>query len=116
MRAWIRNHWGKTGQARVEAVPPVVAKPAGAVPTKYAALHKYLKERYADAVTLSFRQIEDVLGSELPAVARVQSEWWTTTNVEPGYPQSQTWALAGRTAEPNLAAQIVRFERSPSIS
>ena len=87
------------------------------MPTKYAALHKYLKERYADAVTLSFRQIEDVLGSELPPVARVQPEWWTTTSVEPGsYPQSQTWALAGRTAEPNLAAQIVRFERGPSIS
>jgi len=87
------------------------------VPAKYAALHKYLKERYADAVTMSFGQIEDVLGCELPAAARAQPEWWTTTNVESGNSaQSQAWTLAGRTAEPNLGAQIVRFERGPSIS
>lgn len=87
------------------------------MPAQYAALHKYLKERYADAVTMSFGQIEDVLGSELPEMARAQPEWWTATNVESGNcPQSRAWALAGRTAEPNLAAQIVRFERGPSIS
>ena len=116
IRAWIENHWGRIGQAQAAAGPPTIARPTGTVPTKYAALHKYLKERYADAVTMSFGQIEDVLGSELPAVARAQPEWWTS-DAEPGdCAQAQAWSLAGRTAEPNLGAQIVRFERGPSIS
>ena len=85
------------------------------MPAKYAALHKYLTDRYADAVTLTFGQIEDVMGSELPAVARAQPEWWTTTKARSAdHAQSQAWVLAGRTAQPNLGAQIVRFERGPS--
>ena len=115
IRAWIESHWGKLGQAQAAAAPPTVSRPSGTVPIKYAALHKYLKERYADAVTMSFGQIEDVLGSELPAVARAKPEWWTITDAESGdCAQAQAWALAGRTAEPNLGAQIVRFERGPS--
>ena len=117
IRAWIESHWGRIGQAQAAAVSPTVTRPTGTVPAKYAALHKYLKERYADGVTLTFEQIEDVLGSELPALARAQPEWWTATNVESGSgAQAQAWSLAGRTAEPNLGAQNVRFERGPSIS
>ena len=116
IRAWIANRWGKTGRARVETSLPVT-RPTGAVPAKYVALHKYLTDRYADAVTLTFGQIEDVLGSELPAMARTQPEWWTTTKAQSGdHVQSEAWALAGRTAQPNLGAQIVLFERRPSIA
>jgi len=87
----------------------------GAVPAQYAALHKYLTERYADVVTLSFGQIEDVMGSALPALARTQPEWWTTTKAQSvDHAQSDAWILAGRTAEPNLGAQIVVFERGLS--
>ena len=90
-------------------------RPTGSVPVKYVALHKYLTERYADAVTMSFTQIEDVLGTELPAVARALPEWWTAASVQSeNQTQAQAWALAGRTAEPNLGAQIVRFERALS--
>lgn len=84
----------------------------GAVPAQYAALHKYLVERYADVVTLTFGQIEDVMGSALPASARSEQEWWTTTKAQSGdHVQSEAWILAGRTALPNLGAQIVVFER-----
>ena len=37
------------------------------VPVGYAPLHKYLDERYADTVVLTFGEIEDLLGSKLPA-------------------------------------------------
>jgi len=83
------------------------------VPTQYAALHKYLIERYADVVTLTFGQIEDVMGSALPALARTQQEWWTTTEAQSrDHAQSEAWIQAGRTARPNLGAQIVVFERA----
>ena len=84
----------------------------GAVPVQYAALHKYLTERYADVVTLTFGQIEDVMGSALPAPAFSQQEWWTTTKAQSvDHAQSEAWILAGRTAHPNLGARIVVFER-----
>ncbi len=86
------------------------------MPAKYVALHKYLTERFADAVTMSFTQMEDVIGSELPAVARVEPDWWTTQTPSRDHLHTQAWVLAGRTAEPQLGAQIVRFERGPSIS
>ena len=115
--AWIRNRWGKTLHVHATGAPPIIMRPTGTVPAKYVALHKYLTERYADAVTLSFTQIEDVLGSELPAVARAQPDWWTAVSGQSGNDtHTQTWALAGRTAEPNLGAQIVRFERASSMS
>ena len=83
------------------------------MPTQYAALHKYLKERYADVVTLTFGQIEDVMGSSLPTLARTQQEWWTTTKAQSrDHAQSEAWILAGRTAQPNLGAQLVVFERT----
>src|SRR4026209_2222980 len=53
-----------------------VAKVSG----KYAPLHEYLENRYADSVVLSFGQIEDLLGSALPDTARARPEWWTSTD------------------------------------
>ena len=90
-----------------------MASRKSAVPIQYAALHKYLIERYADVVTLTFGQIEDVMGSALPALARTQQEWWTTTKAQSkDHAQSEAWILAGRTAQPNLGAQLVVFERT----
>jgi hypothetical protein len=79
----------------------------------YAALHKYLSSRYADAVVLTFAQIEDLLGFPLPDPARLDSSWWAAA--APGATpsvQSQAWTLASRTAAPNLSAEIVLFERA----
>jgi hypothetical protein len=74
-------------------------------------LNKYLENRYADTVVLTFRQIEDLLGFPLPALARTHREWWTAdASTEPRY--SNAWILAGMTARPNLLAQNVVFERA----
>jgi len=40
------------------------------VPAEYLSLHKYLENRYADTVVLTFSQIEDLLGFVLPESAR----------------------------------------------
>jgi hypothetical protein len=79
----------------------------------YASLQKYLTARYADAVVLTFAQIEDLLGFALPHSAWVEPGWWAAA--APGAVpsvQSQSWTLAKRTATPNLPAETVLFERA----
>src|SRR5262245_29655162 len=80
--------------------------------TEYRPLQKYLRERYADIVVLTFAQIEDLLGAALPAAARLHSTWWTDAAAD-GTPsvQSRSWTQAGRSATPNLRARTVSFER-----
>jgi|SRR5829696_10276179 len=82
----------------------------------YAPLQKYLTARYADAVVLTFSQIEDLLGFALPAAAWIEPGWWAAA--APGATpsmQSQSWTLAKRTATPNLPAETVLFERISSV-
>ena len=82
------------------------------VSSKYASLHGYLANRYADMVVLTFAQIEDLLGCALPDSARVQHEWWTSGDRDADKSScSDAWILAGRTARPNLLARTVSFER-----
>jgi hypothetical protein len=80
---------------------------------KYVLLYRYLEDRYANTVVLTFAEIEDLLGFALPDQARLHLEWWTDAakNVAgPSY--SDSWTLARRTATPNLLARTVVFERA----
>ena len=83
-----------------------------AVTAEYRALHKYLAERFADVVVLTFTQIEDLVGHPLPALARAQQEWWANpaAGTAPTV-QSLSWTQASRTATPNLRAGTVASER-----
>jgi hypothetical protein len=75
-------------------------------------LHKYLDDRYADTVVLTFAQIEDLLGFALPELARLQPSWWVNADLRAAPSAHQhSWTQASRTAKPNLLAQIVVFER-----
>jgi hypothetical protein len=92
------------------------AKPRGrSMSGKYLLLFKYLEERYAQTVVLTFGEIEDLLGFSLPDQARLSEDWWTDRAEahasEPNY--SDAWTLARRTATPNLRAHTVVFERLP---
>ena len=81
---------------------------------KHPVFHKYLNERYADTVVLTFRQIEDLLGFALPAAARLDPLWWTTPTEGAAEPAcADAWKRAHRSAKPNIAAQHVVFERIP---
>jgi hypothetical protein len=80
---------------------------------EYLSLYKYLVNRYADTVVLTFAEIESLLGFTLPDLARVRREWWTSADPDaapPGY--SDAWIFASRTASPNLLARTVVFERA----
>jgi hypothetical protein len=112
MLDWIKRR-GSTPYQEREANAET-AKPQGRFMSgKYLLLYKYLENRYANTVVLTFAEIEDLLGFTLPDRARLYQEWWTGPEIsilEPNY--SDSWTLASRTATPNLLAQTVVFERA----
>jgi hypothetical protein len=112
MLEWMKR---RASVARAEPEPDAEASPAkGRVMSgKYLSLYKYLENRYATTVVLTFAEVEDLLGFMLPDVARLDREWWT--NPEPTTDRisySDSWILASRTATPNLLARTVVFERA----
>lgn len=111
MLDWMKRR-GSTAFAE-RGANEATAKPQGRVMSgKYLLLYKYLENRYANTVVLTFAQIEDLLGFTLPDQARLQQEWWTDADLTVAGPNySDSWILASRTAVPNLIAQIVVFER-----
>ena len=92
----------------------VVRPPMRAMTGKYLLLYKYLENRYANSVVLTFAQIEDLVGFPLPDQARCQREWWTDPGAaaQGGPSYADAWKLASRTASPNLPARIVAFDRA----
>lgn len=60
--------------------------------TKYYPLHEYLRPlRQDEPITLSFDQIEGIIGAVLPPSARISRSWWANSNT----PQGQAWLEAG---------------------
>jgi hypothetical protein len=111
MLGWMRRR-GTGAIARPIAAAAHSAHEARASIGEYQSLYKYLRDRYADRVVLTFGEIEDLLGFSLPAPARLEREWWGVTEpVARRSAQSDSWTLASRTATVNLSAQSVVFER-----
>ena len=112
MLNWMRRR-GSTACHQREANAET-AKPQGRVMSgKYLLLYRYLEDRYANTVVLTFAEIEDLLGFTLPDQARLHQEWWMDAATRAaGADYSDSWILASRTARPNLPAQTVAFERA----
>jgi hypothetical protein len=117
MLDWLKKR-GSTESHRREARPgnsgnsDAPKSPARVMSGTYLLLYKYLENRYADTVVLTFAEIEDLLGFALPDQARLHQEWWTRAEVNGGPNYSDSWILASRTAVPNLMARTVVFERA----
>ena len=75
------------------------------MPRKYEPLRNYLNGEIAPTVTLTFRQIEKILGSALPDSARLYAAWWANG----GHAYSSAWTSVDRKARPDLTAQTVQF-------
>jgi len=86
--------------------------PQPVISGKYFLLYKYLQNRYADTVVLTFAQIESLIGFALPDQARINQHWWTNAPTAAGPNYSDSWTLARRIATPNLLAQTVMFARA----
>ena len=115
LREFLVRVWAErpSGHGRPTAAAEAPARALRlAVPREYLSLHKYLDNRFANTVVLTFAQIEDLLGFALPDLARLHQEWWANgdANSTPSA-QARSWTQASRTATPNLPAGIVVFER-----
>ena len=89
------------------------SEPQPVMSGKYLLLYKYLQNRYADTVVLTFGQIESLLGFALPDQARLNHQWWTNAALTAaGTNYSDSWILARRVATPNLMAETVAFQRA----
>ena len=92
--------------------PPAAAPRAHLKTGPYRPLHDSLRKRFADSVVLTFDQIEDLIGTALPAEASSDQGWWSRTTVVAADAHcSDAWLLANRTARPNLRARTVIFDR-----
>ncbi len=112
MLEWMKRR-GATAYHQREANAETAKPQRRVMSGKYLLLFKYLENRYANTVVLTFAEIEDLLGFTLPDEARVHAEWWTNpaTNIaEANY--SDSWTSANRTAVPNLSARTVVFEHA----
>jgi hypothetical protein len=109
---WMKKRGSAASHRRAPAAEAM--NPQGRVMSgQYQLLYRYLEDRYATTVVLTFAEIEDLLGFALPDQARLHQEWWTEaerTMAGPNY--SDSWILASRTAVPNLVARTVVFERA----
>ncbi len=110
MLDWLKSR-RMSMNARTSAAPDSTRE-ARANAGEYELLYRYLRDRYANRVVLTFAEIEDLLGFSLPVHARVQQTWWSAPAPR-GHrsTQSDAWTLAGRTATVNLLAQSVVFDR-----
>jgi hypothetical protein len=87
------------------------------VQTKYKPLELHLRAVSAKTkeVTLSFAEIERILGTSLPASARSHRPWWSNQKDSKTRPQAHAWLSAGfkiDTVNQGSGNASVRFKRA----
>ncbi|MGB9960601.1 MAG: DUF7662 domain-containing protein [Candidatus Bathyarchaeales archaeon] len=81
---------------------------------KYTALAEYLRSQQQREITLSFKQIENILGFELPISARKHRCWWA--NDESHVQAREGWMSVGWCVKSaSLTEEIVSFIFRPEI-
>lgn len=80
--------------------------------SKYDPLRDHLKANPNNAVRMTFREIETVLGAKLPPSARRYAFWWANDRTG-NHSQAYAWMSAGRSvAQLDLVDQRVMFIRT----
>ena len=82
---------------------------------KYDPLRRFLESAAPDVseMTLSFRQIEQILNDTLPYTAKHSGPWWANEVRSGTQPQSSSWLDAGwEVDEVERDRQWVRFRRA----
>ncbi len=83
---------------------------------KYEPLETFLRAQTADAVPLTFSEVERILQAELPPSARKHPAWWSNNST--GHVNALAWLGAGFKAEQlDLSAGKLVFRRqsAPAI-
>jgi DNA-binding XRE family transcriptional regulator len=82
--------------------------------SKYQPLLEYLQRSDRREVTLTFTDIETIMGEPLPDSARQKKAWWS--NRTKGALQAEAWMRADFLAEEiDLAAEKVTFRKPPAV-
>ena len=79
--------------------------------SKYDPLAEFLREQRGDTCTLTFPQIELILGDQLPNSAREYDTWWATART-----QGRAWHSAGWRVSnygTNVRLGVIVFVRHP---
>ncbi len=82
--------------------------------SKYDPLGEFLRQMPSDIQekTLSFRQVETILGFELPPSARRHRAWWANPSSPRDHPYAQVWLSAGWKVDAvDQQKEWVRFQR-----
>lgn len=77
--------------------------------TKYELLRKYLKSKAK--ITLTYAEIENILGFKLPDSAYTHKVWWSN---HPSHTQALAWLEAGWNVQHVELGESVTFIRSDS--
>jgi hypothetical protein len=81
--------------------------------SKYEPLPQFLSASSTSTRTLTFQQIERVLGFKLPKSAYEHEAWWS--NNATGHSHAKTWLSAGwRTQDVDIEGRKVTFHRTAS--
>lgn len=76
--------------------------------TKYHPLFEHLLFSGQGCLTMTFSEIEDIIGGRLPPSARGREEWWA--NSPSGHSQARAWLRASyRASHVDLAGETVDF-------
>ncbi len=100
---------------RSEAAAPSseASKEEKGLMSKYDPLRDFLAARAESTVTLTFSEIDDLVGA-LPPSARKYEVWWL--NNDPSHQHCQSWGEAGYTAHPDLRGGRVTFRYAGKIA
>ena len=79
---------------------------------KYRKLYRYLCSLGRNEWRTSFREIESIIGFELPASARLYRPWWGNQKSGDGHSQALAWTMAEwETAEVDLESETLLLRR-----
>jgi hypothetical protein len=83
--------------------------------SKYDPLRMFLESAAPGVlqITLSFRQVEMILGAALPTSARRHRAWWSNPSSPHDHPYAQAWLAVGWKVDTvDQQDEWVRFRRS----
>lgn len=82
---------------------------------KYQPLTEFLEHQSRKRVTLTFEEIEQIIGQPLAGSALKYPAWWANEfNPDTSHTQARAWLGAGYSVSVNLIRQTARFE--PKVS
>jgi len=80
--------------------------------TKYEPIQRWLSGLKEDSAVLTFRELESILGFQLPPSAKMYRAWWGNERIHHRHTYCRAWLDAGfETQRVNLVQQTLEFRK-----